>query len=372
MTVRAFVDYYRELGISPVRQDLSDPEQHFTRRRALYHLLGVVPGVVRGRDVLEFGPGSGDNALYTASLEPRRYVLVDANPTGLAHLRARLGELRGAGSLEVVESMIETFPATATFDLVLAEGLIPTQADPDGITRRIASFVGTGGLLVITCVDSASFIAEIYSRILADRVAPRSLPVHERLARLRPFFAPRLATLEGMSRSTDDWILDNITQPFTGKLFGIADALRVCGPQFDVLGSSPKFFVDWRWYKSLRSRPFGFNERAAESYYANVLNLLDYRIELAPHDPALGRRVLALTDRLWELSCRAESGEPCGLAEAAAPLAELAALVAPHSAGTARTLEIVARAMRAGTLPEAEPVAHFGRGQQYLSFLRTP
>jgi SAM-dependent methyltransferase len=371
MTGRAFVDYYRGLGISPVRQDLTDLDQHFARRHALYHLLGVLPALVRGRDVLEFGPGSGDNALYTASLGPRRYVLVDANPTGLAHVRERLGEMGGAESIDIVESMIESFPSPDRFDLVLAEGLIATQQDPDGLTRRIASFVrGGGGVLVITCVDSASFIAEVYSRILADHVAPRALPVRERVERLRPFFAPRLATLDGMSRSVDDWILDNITQPFSGRLFGIADALRVCGAEFDVLGSSPRFTIDWRWYKTLRARPFGFNERAATSYYANVLNLLDYRVELPPHDPALGRAVLAVTDRLWRLSGCAETGEPCSLAEAAATLEELAVLVAPHSRDTAGTLSGVARAMQRGVLPEAEPVSHFGRGQQYLSLVR--
>ena len=41
-------------------------------------------------------------------------------------------------------------------------------------------------------------------------------------------FAPRLATLTGMSRSANDWILDNILQPLTGRLFGIDDAVRVC------------------------------------------------------------------------------------------------------------------------------------------------
>mgnify|MGYP006176012067 CR=1 FL=1 len=47
------------------------------RRDSLYRVLGLPPSFVRGRSVIEFGPGSGHNALFTASLAPARYVLVD-------------------------------------------------------------------------------------------------------------------------------------------------------------------------------------------------------------------------------------------------------------------------------------------------------
>lgn len=67
---RAFIDYYSENAISPVSQDISDIGKHFRRRDSLFRLLGLLPTFVRGRTVLEFGPGSGHNALYTASLKP--------------------------------------------------------------------------------------------------------------------------------------------------------------------------------------------------------------------------------------------------------------------------------------------------------------
>ena len=85
MTVfRPFLDYYGANAISPVNQDLSDLALHLERRESLYLALGIVPAFVAGRSVIEFGPGSGHNAIYTSSLRPRRYVLVDANAVGLA------------------------------------------------------------------------------------------------------------------------------------------------------------------------------------------------------------------------------------------------------------------------------------------------
>ena len=66
----AFVGFYESNNISPVSQDISDLNKHFQRRNSLFRSLGILPSLVKGIKVLEFGPGSGHNALYTASLFP--------------------------------------------------------------------------------------------------------------------------------------------------------------------------------------------------------------------------------------------------------------------------------------------------------------
>ena len=43
-------------GISPVRQDITDLETHFTRRAGLYRHLGLLPGFLKGRSAIEIGP----------------------------------------------------------------------------------------------------------------------------------------------------------------------------------------------------------------------------------------------------------------------------------------------------------------------------
>jgi len=80
---RPFIDFYRRHGISPVSQNISNLKKHLERRKALYRHLGIPPTLVKDRTVIEFGPGNGHNAIYTTSLNPSRYVLVDGNPTGL-------------------------------------------------------------------------------------------------------------------------------------------------------------------------------------------------------------------------------------------------------------------------------------------------
>ena len=374
MVKRAFVDYYRERDISPVKQDVSDRERHFSRRASLYRFLGVPPLYVEGAHVLEFGPGSGDNATYTASLGPERYVLVDANPRGLAETRLQLAATALAPEcVSVVESYVEDFAVEERFDLVLAEGLVPFQNDPGGFARHIASFVRPGGMLVLTCADAASAIGEIGRRFLANRIAPPALPYLERRSLLVPVFSAHLATLEGMSRSVEDWIDDNIAHPLTGRLYSIADAIEsLAGDGFAIWGSSPQFLTDWRWYKRVYGDERDFNGRAVESYYRNVANLLDYRVTLEPHDGELGRAILRECNALYALMQANDAGDESLAPQTAGRLRDVAELVADVSPLTASSLRSLAGALagdNAAVLGE-EFTAHFGRGQQYVSFVR--
>ena len=84
---RAFLDFYAQHNVVPVHYERDDA--FVARRTWLSATLGIPPALLRDAHVLEFGPGTGDNAMVTASHGPRRYVLVDANPASLEALHER-------------------------------------------------------------------------------------------------------------------------------------------------------------------------------------------------------------------------------------------------------------------------------------------
>jgi SAM-dependent methyltransferase len=374
--MRPFVDYYGARNISPVAQDISDVGRHFERRASLYRSLGIPPLYVRGRSVIEFGPGSGYNALYTAYLDPSRYLMVDANPRGVNETRALLAaRYPGAANHELVHSLIEEFDSGERFDLVLAEGLIPFQMNPAAFAEQIARFAGPRAILVVTCADAPSIIGEIGRRLIAYRVAGRELPEDERLRRLVPLFGPHLKTLTGMSRSVEDWIEDNVLIPFVGKTFGIDEAVAALGDSFDVYGSSPQFTTDLRWYKQLYGEERRFNERTATAYLENMMNFLDCRVTLPPHDAALGVSIRDLCRRIYQAMQTLEAGDGQEPAGDVAPLVRELAGLAERSPRTARALEELADALEIDPVSGVgerlnEFVSFFGRGMQYLSFIR--
>jgi len=140
MTRRPYLDFYGKHGISPVANHV-DWGTHFTQRRTLYHRLGILVNCVRGRKVLEFGPGNGANALYTISIEPDQYVLVDANPAGIENCEKNLNRFHPDKNWQIVDSLIEEYETDEKFDLVICEGLLPNQIDPARMARHCASFV---------------------------------------------------------------------------------------------------------------------------------------------------------------------------------------------------------------------------------------
>ncbi len=324
----SLLDFYQQHGISPVKQDVTDLPAHFARRAHLYRSLGLPPIAVRGKSVLEVGPGSGENALYTLSLQPRGYVALEPNHVAAEAARARLG-----AGVDVVEIPIEEYDTIGSpFDLVLCEGLLGLcGTDPKVLLEHVAKHVAPGGALVITCIDAISDHAEVLRRAMAQQMIGRTAPLADQVAILRPAFAPHLATLKGMTRSVDDWIIDNLLNPASiGPTFSIPEACEALDGRFEVLGCSPRFLLDWRWYKEAKPG----NQWAIDAYWQQAHNLMDYRRVDDPRHADVNQELMdnCLTDR--EKLRRYERHECNKL-----------------------------------IVQDVDP-AWFGRGQQYLSFVR--
>jgi SAM-dependent methyltransferase len=327
----SLLDFYQQHNISPVRQDITDLPAHFARRAGLYRSLGLPPMAVKGKTVLEVGPGSGENALYTVSLKPLLYRALEPNKTAAQKLLDRFPPTR-TPIVGVIHQRVEDFDRDRRFDIVLCEGLLGLcGTDPRQLLEAVAKHVAPDGVLVITCIDAISDHAEVLRRAQAQQLIDRSAPLADQVAILRPVFAPHLATLKGMTRSVDDWIIDNLLNPASiGPTFSIPEACEALGGRFDVLGCSPRFLMDWRWYKD---SPAG-NQWAIDAYWAQAHNLLDYRSIRPPRAEADNRALLAGYEKYRE---------------------ELRAYEHGH-----------------GRLPNIGTIdpAWFGRGQQYLSFVR--
>ncbi len=371
------LEYYRRHGISPVAQDISDLERHVRRRDSLYRLLGLPPRFLAGRSVLEFGPGSGHNSLVTAGWGPARYVLVDGNPRALAECRDLLAVHGRLGpAVTLVESRFEDFRRPERFDLVLAEGCLPFQLDPEGLLDHVAGFVAPGGLLVITTVSPLSIAAEIIRRLMCRPLIDPALSLETQLARLRPLLAPHLAALSGRSRPVDDWLLDNILHPFhETRCLALAQAIDRLADRFDVLGGSPAFWTDFRWYKTLTQWDRGFNAVAREASRRSAASLIDHRVVIG-HQPDQGDRLEAAATDLWQVMCTLERRRARDPAPAAAAVKALADHLALLGAATlAPCLDALREAEDhlAGRLPAERMTAFpalWGRGQQYLSLIR--
>lgn len=371
-TYRPFVDFYRANGISPVSQDIADLQRHYERRESLYRLLGIAPGAVAGKRVAEFGPGSGHNAIATATYRPDSYRFIDGNPTGIARLRDLFATYAPELRYDVVESLIEDYQGPERYDLVICEGVIPFQLEPKRFARHVAGFAAPGGIVSLTTIDAASFLGDLGRRLIADKLVPASLPAAERVQQLMPHFAPHVSTLGGMSRPLDDYLFDNIVQPLPGKMFSFADALDALDDDFDFYGSSPSFVTELRWFKTLYGDAKQTNARARNAYLCNIVNLLDSRIEIPPHDAELGTAILERAAGLYAAMQALEVAGSTDTAHISPFVSSIADLARPLSPKTSEALDLLAGVLRApdASMPGGPFASFFGRGMQYVSFLR--
>jgi SAM-dependent methyltransferase len=376
----SLLEFYRRHRISPVRQDIDDLDAHFGRRAALYRHLGILPGFLRDRTVLEVGPGSGFNSVYTASLEPSRYVLIEANPRGVEDTRRLFAQFPRFGSrIDVVPLTADEYHPPEPFEFVFCEGLLALAGVPDPVAllNTVAQFTAPGGMLVITCIDAVSQLGEVLRRFVAQWLIDPAEGLDRQVQRLLPVFSPHLATVNGMTRRHDDWIIDNLLNPASiGPLLSIADAVAALDAGFDVFGASPRFLNDWRWYKAIAGEGDRFNELAVDSYWAGVHNLLDYRGVWPARDPRENRRLYDLCAAARTAVQDHEQRRDRGILPVVlATVDAIAAAARAFSPATGDAIAELGPAL-AGPSPAAAVAASrrfapwFGRGQQYLSFSR--
>jgi SAM-dependent methyltransferase len=366
-----FVDFYSAHGIIPTRQDISNLRQHFERRHALYRHLGLPPGAFRNASVLEFGPGSGHNAAVTGRLGPRRYLLVDGNLPSLASTEKLLQRYCPGLSFELLQFSIVDFKSDEKFDVVLCEAVIPTQKNPPAFFRHVARFVNPRGVLVFTCMDSLSLLPEMLRRWLAWDLVRDVADFEAKVARLVDFFRPDLASLPGMSRRPEDWVIDQILHPWVGPLFSIPEALVALGNRGAILGSSPRFLTDWRWYKNIVGSKCYDNSFATRSYYELGLNLMDFRVCLPPARLDVVRRAAALSNSIYQRVFAQEHGRSkFSSRQMLTLMVPLEKLLCDHSPTTARCARSFIGYVKSD-MADARALTDFrkwwGRGQQYLS-----
>lgn len=380
------LDYYKRYGLNPVRYDMGgDGGAHFDRRGSLYRTLGVTPLAIRGARVLEVAPGTGQNSLYVASLCPAELTLVEPNPAGQRDI-TQLYSTPGVSPVTptLVPYTLQDFDPGTVYDLVICENWLGHSPQERQLVRKLGTLVADRGMLVLTVVTPVGFLPNILRKALTCRLDDPAAPFADRTAILAEAFAPHLRTIPAMTRSVTDWVHDCMLNPaYYGVMLTLPMVVEDLGARFDVLGSSPRFAADWRWFKALAGPGREFNRHFLTEYHRHLHNFLDYRIVLPPRDEArnveLDAAVWAVAERVASLESALHAGGPTGELRAAVEV-EVRRVLANLTDLPAEWGQAVAEFLAAFKQPTLTPsdVASmpefsrlFGRETVYVSLERT-
>lgn len=264
----SLLSYYRDAAFNPLGIDLSDPAKlaaHRAKREHLYQtLLGLPLAWLRGKEVLEVGPASGENALVLA-MAGANLTLVEPNE----HTRPRILALFEHFGLrdrirELSDSTIDAFRCDRTFDLVVAEGFVDTLSDRERAIARLCELASPGGLLSVTRHEAVGMVAEfvkkaVYARCVRIEQDRTGAPLAEdtRVGIAESLFGADYARIPA-SRPFRTWWKDNLDSPVVNEwllwpLEEMLAAFRAGGCRYHA--SHPNYVErdTLRWYKDVPS-----------------------------------------------------------------------------------------------------------------------
>jgi len=214
----------------------------------------------------------GVNATVTSTYKPSRYYFVDGSKAGIQQLNYFIKTKKViTKDIKIFESEFLEFTTDNFFDLVIAEGCIPGQNDPRSTLLKISSFVKKNGILITTTTTKSSTFSEILRVLYAFLIKPYFESEDLYINFLESEFSSHLTTLGPNTRSTEDWVLDNIINPTyrNGYIFSISDVLNTL-VNFEIQSTFPLFEFDLTWYR---------NYITSKDSNSNALNLQLIRLE---------------------------------------------------------------------------------------------
>lgn len=249
-----YLEYYGEHSISPVKQDIRDFELHLERREKLYRQCGVPILTFKNAEMLEVGTGGGYNTLAFFQWNVKHADLVEANPKGIDDMQELFA---GYGISEkkytIFKNRIEDFESKKKYDIVIAEGFLPYIYNQHEVISKLQNLTVSGGIVVITCSDDICMYIEAMKRLVGIVLSANIIGYNKKVEYLTEIFEPQLKQLKGVSRNAREWVQDQILNPagINGMELSLKQAIEYFENGFDILGSSPKMFTDYSWYKDV-------------------------------------------------------------------------------------------------------------------------
>ena len=259
--VNKFLEFYRKYSIAPCNKEQEDWTVLKKKRTNLYRQLGIPVQCFKGKNILEFGPGSGNNALAmmmdlhgNLNFGEGHIDLVEPNLSGRNDLERIFNEKSIPRECYTIYSeILEEFKKDKEYDFVIAEGFLTHISNWKECIEIIKKYTAENGIVIITCADTIGQYIERTKRLVGHYIARNIDDYKEKVGILTKIFEPQLKSLSGRDRPSEDWVQE---QFFNDALLcahpmNINDAIDAFGDGFDILGASQNIFTDHSWYKDL-------------------------------------------------------------------------------------------------------------------------
>ncbi len=256
-----FLEFYGKHDVSPGNKELEEWAEFKRKRTNLYRQLGIPIQCFKGKDILEFGPGSGHNALaimmdFSGNLNfgEGHMDLVEPNLSGRNDIM-RIFDMKNIPKecYTLYSEVLEDFTLNKKYDFVIAEQFLPHISNWKECIEIIKNYTVKNGIAIITCADTIGQYVERTKRLVGQYIVKDIDNFNEKVDMLTTLFKPQLSKIKGMNRTYEEWVQEEILNDafLCAHPMNINDAIEAFGNEFDILGASQNIFTDYSWYKNL-------------------------------------------------------------------------------------------------------------------------
>ncbi len=274
-------DYYaalkHEVGAAIQSQEhLSSHENK--RLNLLVNHLKLPLGFWRQARVLEFGPGSGENALILARHGARMNFVepLDYLADKLKHNFLKWGASDHIESLQI--AVLEQFEPRPEFDAVFAEGFLEILEDPLAGINRLARCVGPEGFLVFNiahpCGTFVEFLKIVYLRWMIEALGATD-NWDQKLDCAKALFEEQFKKIKA-NRTFKSYAEDLLNPAYRPTRFPSFEQILDCLPKgFELYASWPNYINhdDLVWHKTPKDAA-RLRQDCLAGYYARYPHFL--------------------------------------------------------------------------------------------------
>ena len=248
--MESLFNYYETKDIRPTYAAFKDEgqlERYAEQRKNFFYRLNLPYTFFNGKNLLEFGPDTGENALVFAKWGSS-LTLIEPIMDAHTYIRNYFSKYKLENNIiELVSASLLEFQPNRKYDIIDAEGFIYTiQPNTDWI-KKAKECLNQDGLFIISFLGTYGGFFELLLKAIYQSIK-RSGKYGEGVETAKKIFLNKWNSIEH-TRSIESWFMDVIENPFVRLKYYIdpIDLLK------DMHQFSMRLYSSWPVYRDPNS-----------------------------------------------------------------------------------------------------------------------
>jgi hypothetical protein len=179
---------------------------------------------------------------------------MEPNPEAYENVESLYVQFQGPNTPPAIfQCRLEDFFPERRHDIVICENWLGSSSCDRELRRRLMALGNKYSMLVMTVFSPIGILPNLLRRIISHWVS-QGLLNREETQRLTDLWAPHLNSMTAMTRSHEDWVIDNMVNPaYLGICVSPINILEQAVARFRLNATYPKFITDLRWLGHCRT-----------------------------------------------------------------------------------------------------------------------